>query len=145
MLLAARMLNDAQNANSFEYVQIAQLTAGDQTDVYFQLVDASKNTSVPTTIFDPSGFRYMPAYGAALQVVLKSIDDAKTVTRWAAQPFPLDPSIWRLTLMSTDTLVGTFGLQLTLTEPATPTTPARQTRGYLAQAVQIRGVQNSFC
>lgn len=144
MLLTARMLLDAQNVNSFEYTQVAQMTAGDQTDIYFQLADASKNQ--PGVLgSEPLGFRYMPAAGATLQVVLKSINDAKTVTRYAAQPFAQDGSIWRLTLMATDTIEGTFGLQLLLSEPAVAGSPARVTRGYVAHAVQIRSSQRSFC
>lgn len=140
MLLSARMLNDVGSVNSFEYAQIAQMTTGDQVDIYFQLIDASKNAPVANNFWSPSGLRYVPEAPCTLQVVLKSVDDAKTVTRFASQPWPTqDPSIWRLSMLPTDTLAGTFGLQLLLTEVG------RQTRGYVAQAVQIHGQNPTFC
>ena len=134
------MLNGVGDVNTFQYIQVAQCTSGDQVDIYFQLVDASKNLPLPNDFFSPSGLRFMPAAGSILQVVLKSIDDARTVTRYATQPFALDPSIWRLTLLSSDQLVGTFGLQLTLTQPG-----PLVTRGYLAQAIQIASTNPTFC
>lgn len=140
MLLSARMLNDVGSVNSFEYAQVVQMTTGDQTEVFFQLVDASKNPPIASGFWSPSGLRYMPLAPATLQVVLRSVDDSKTVTRYATQPWPTqDPSIWKLSLLSTDPLEGTFGLQLTLNEGG------RQTRGYLAQALQIQGTHHSFC
>lgn len=139
MLLSARMLNDVGGVNSFDYVQIAQASQGDTVDIYFQLIDASKNQSSPNSVWSPTGLRYMPAAGATLQASLRSIDDAKTVTRFCSQPFVQDPSIWRLSLLASDVLVGTFGLALTLIEGS------RQTRGYLAQAIQLQSQNQSFC
>lgn len=139
MLLSARMLNDVGGVNSFDYVQIAQASSGDTVDIYFQLIDASKNQSSPNSVWSPTGLRYMPAAGATLQASLKSIDDAKTVTRFCAQPFAQDGSIWKLSMLSTDTIAGTFGLTLTLNEGG------KQTRGYLAQAIQLQTQNPTFC
>ena len=119
MLLTARILNGLANVNTFEYGQNFQMTAGEQQDVYFQLVDGAKNP--PTQYFFPQGLRYMPAAGSTLQCVLASIDDGSSVTRYASQPFPTsDPSIWKLTLLSSDRVGGTLA-------PARPAATRRAT------------------
>ena len=67
--------------------------------------------------WNPPGRRYMPASGATLQVTFLSLDSNKQVARTATQPFPTsDPSIWRVQMLSTDGLVGTVNVLLTLTE-----------------------------
>jgi hypothetical protein len=114
MLLSARILNDVANVNNFEYAQVGQFTKGEASSVYFQLIDTTLDGALKG--FEPSGRRYMPATGATLSVVVTSIDDAKRITRVATNPFPEDRSIWRLDFLSTDTIVGTASLQLTLTE-----------------------------
>ena len=133
------MLNDVAGVNSFEYVQVAQATQGDTVDIYFQLVDAGKNQSSPNSFYSPSGLRFVPAAGATLQVVLKSINDAKTINRFASQPYAQDGSIWKLSLLAGDELQGTFGLNLTLTEAG------RVTKGYLAQAIQLQSTNPTIC
>jgi hypothetical protein len=138
MLLTARMLNGCVNANTFEYTQVFQMTSGERQDLYFQLVDASKMP--PTQYFFPAGLRYAPAAGSTLRCTLASIDDAKTLTRFASQPFPAqDTSIWKLSILETDTLAGTFALQLALNEAGI------LRKGSLQQAVQIQAVTGAFC
>jgi hypothetical protein len=138
MQLSARMLNGMANVNTFEYAETIQASEGTEVEIYFQLTDASKMPS--TQYFYPTGLRYMPASGATLQCRLTSIDDSKTVTRYATQPYPTqDPSIWKLTLLSTDTIVGTMALGLTLVEGSVTR------RGTLQGAVQIGSSTQSFC
>lgn len=137
MLLSARILNDVTTVNSFTYGQVHQMSQGEASDVYIQLIDANKNP--PTEYFYPFGLRYVPASGATLQVQLASVDDGKTITRYASQPFPGDPSIWKLSLLATDPLVGTFAMKLTLNEGGSVK------KGSLQQAVQIAGSTQSFC
>jgi hypothetical protein len=138
MLLSARMLNGYADINTFDYAQVHQMTKGEQSAVYFQLVDISKNPS--TQYFFPSGLRYAPQAGATLQCVLASIDNAKGVTRYAAQASPtLDASIWKLTILPTDQIAGTYALQLTLTEGA------MVRKGVLQQALQVIDTSASFC
>lgn len=119
MLLSARILTHVQNVNSFDYAVAAEFTEGDAPIVYFQIVDKSLDKA--TEGFSPAGRRYMPAAGATMTAVIDSLDDAKKITRAASQPFPLDPSIWRVTILTTDILTGTARLLLTLTEGATVT------------------------
>lgn len=139
MLLSARMLSDVNNVNSFDYTTNVSWTVGDTTTVYFQLIDASKN--IPSSMYQPSpaGLRYMPAAGATLSVTLQSIDDDKTITRAASQPFSQDPSIWALSILATDTLSGTFDLQLALTQSSVVT------RGVVNQAVTARPTRRAYC
>lgn len=116
MLLSARILNDVGNVNSFDIADVAEFTAGDPASVYFQLIDSSLDKSIDG--FVPPGRRYMPAVGATLQVVVESLDDAKTITRFAIQPYSQDGSIWRLDFSASDTISGTANLRLRLTEGA---------------------------
>lgn len=106
MILSARFLNSVGSVNDFAYVQQAQFVEGDQLDVYFQLTDLAK----------PGNPRYMPAAGATLSVTVDNIDDAKKITRAAVQPFVLDPSIWKLSIMAIDGIKGTKNLLLNLSE-----------------------------
>lgn len=118
MLLSCRFLNDVQNVNSFEHVNQLECFQGDAVDVYFQLIDASKNK--PDAGFVPSGVRYCPAVSAALSCTFENIDNAKKVTRAASQPFPTsDPSIWLVQMLPSDNIAGgTVGFRLQLTEGA---------------------------
>ena len=130
MLLSCRMLQDVSGVNSFEYAEAAEFTEGDAASVYFQLIDRSKDAR--SSGFVPSGRRYMPAAGATLEVVLDHLDDGKKVTRAASQPYPQDPSIWKLDVMASDKVLGTVTMRLALTEGAVVT------RGSLAAALLVR-------
>jgi hypothetical protein len=129
MLLSARILNNVANVNVFSYDDTARFSEGDAPDIYFQLTDASLDRSADG--FSPGGRRYMPTAGATLQVTLGFIDDTKKVVRAAVQPFPLDPSIWKLTLLTTDKVRGSADLQLKLTEGS------KVTFGVLRQAISV--------
>jgi len=137
MFLGARILTDVANVNSFEYTQTAEATEGDSVDLFIQLVDKSQD--LPNKGFSPAFRRYMPLAGATLQTTLQSIDDAKTVIRWASQPFVQDASIWKITLLATDLLKGTFTLQLALNEAG------KVTRGNVQQAISFTSLSQTFC
>lgn len=119
MLLSVRMLKDVQTVNSFEPDTELNWTEGDSLDIYFQLVDL--NLDRPEQGFYPSGRRYVPAAGATLQCSFECIDNAKTVTRFAVQPFANDGSIWKISILSTDPIRGSPQLRLKLTEGAKTT------------------------
>lgn len=137
MLLSARMLKDVATVNSFEYTQTVQATEGDAVDVYFQLID--KSLDLATEGFSPAGRRYMPSQGATLQVTLQSIDQSKTVVRYATQPFTQDASIFKLSIMATDQLAGGFTMQLALNQGGSVT------RGNVQQAVSMQSLTQAFC
>ena len=142
MLLSGRMLKDVANVNSFEMADTVSMTEGDAIDVYFQLID--KTLDLPQQFYSPAGRRYMPVTGSSLQVVVHSIDDAKSVTRYASQAFTNDGSIWKLTLLPTDQLKGTYTLKLTLTEPQTPS-GTKATRGTIQLALNVESLTSSLC
>jgi hypothetical protein len=119
MKLSAKVLGNVNDVNSWEYQNQAEFSEGDTTSLFLQLVDLSKDRADQG--FNPSGRRYMPEAGALLTVVFDHIDDARKVTRPASQPFPEDPSIWEVAIMSTDTLRGTVNLKLSLNEGGTIT------------------------
>lgn len=129
MKLSARMIQNLTTVNNFGWTDQAQFTQGDTASVYFQLIDDTQDKAVKG--FYPAGRRYVPAAGATLSVKLDNINDAIAITRAAFQPFPLDPSIWQVQVLATDTIVGTCALALTLTEGAVVT------RGRVEAAVEI--------
>lgn len=104
MLLSAKFLVDVADVNDFDYAPSVDFTEGDAFNVYFQLVDTSRD------------LRYMPAVGALLTATIDNIDDAKKIARACTQPFAQDPSIWQLTVFATDPLRGTSNFRLQLTE-----------------------------
>lgn len=134
MLLSARILKDVCDVNSFEADTQASWTEGDQLTLYIQLIDASLDLA--TQGFNPSGRRYIPASGSTLQIVLEDLDDAKKLTRLAAQPFANDGSIWTVSILSTDKIRGSPQMRLTLTEPG------KTTRGILKNAIKIYSTSN---
>jgi hypothetical protein len=121
MLLSARMLNAVASVNIYEAVDNVQYNLGDTVRVYFQLTDASLDLA--SHGFSPAGRRYVPLTGATLQVVLLSIDDGKTVTRFATNAFPSDDrSMWYVDMIPSDTIAGTVELVLNLNESGKLTT-----------------------
>lgn len=128
MLLSARMLNNVSDANSFEYGTQSRFMEGDTPYVYFQLIDVNKDGNLK-----PQGRRYAPTAVATLTVVIKNVDDSKTLTKTATQPFTNDGSIWRFQVSSSDALRGTYSFKLTLTENSGATT----TYGYVTNALSV--------
>lgn len=136
MLLSARILTSVANANVFSHANAAYFTEGDGPSVYFQLIDASLDRADQG--FQPPGRRYMPASAATLQVTIQNIDDAKTLVRYATQPFAADPSIWVLALLSTDTVRGTADMRLKLTEGVVVT------QGVARQVLSVQPLNTSY-
>jgi len=124
MLLSCWMLSGVADQNHFEIVPSLEMSQGDVSDIYFVLSDFSANKTAT-----PPGRRYIAAPGSTLLVVIKDIDNAVTVSKYATRPFVQDGSIWKLSLNAiTDAvaiagLIGTYALKLTLVEPGT-TMPA---------------------
>ncbi len=126
MLLSARVLINVADVNTFEYADEARFTQGDQTYIYFQLIDSEKDKTAKLP-----GRRYTPTAGATLVAVISSIDTAKTYTKVATQPYSGDLSIWRIQVLSTDTVVGTASIKLALTEGSVTT------RGIIRNALSV--------
>lgn len=130
MLLGARFLANVNSVNSYDVIQQVEMAAGDQVDVYLQLVDASLDRSAM-----PPGRRYVPAPVSTLQVVLLNINSTKTYAKTASQPFPTtDPSIWIFSIAATDAVKGTVNVQLVLGEGAVIR------RGLLQAAIRVSPV-----
>lgn len=118
MRLNVTPLDDLEDVNDFRYATEVKATAGDPIDLYFQLSDATKNLS--SHGFNPSGLRYMPIANSTLQVILLNINNRKQFNRFATQPFPQDPSIWKVSVLATDPVSGTISMKFILTEPNGP-------------------------
>jgi hypothetical protein len=138
MILSARMMKDVSGVNNFSYTPTAETVQGNQTDVFFQLVDAG--VDLPTTGLNPPFRRFCPSSVATLQVTFKSIDNAVTVCRFASPAFlTQDTSVWKLTIFATDNLVGTYTMFLKLTDGSTITL------GVCQMALQVLGLRQSVC
>lgn len=116
MQLTLRLLDDAQNVNSWEPVTDLVVAAGDPQAIFFQVV--VNNPKRNAACGPVENMRYMPEAGATMSVVLDNIDVAKKVTKVAVQPFATDGSIWRVDLTSQDStkLAGTVSVSFALTE-----------------------------
>ena len=132
MLLSAKLLDSVASVNLFQNVKQIRCFEGDAPCLYFMLID--RNLDRPEEGYSPAGRRYIPAAGATLSVVLDNLDDARKVTRAATQPYPQDPSMWAVQLLTTDTPRGTVNFKLTLTEPGSP---VKITRGIVLAALCI--------
>ena len=116
MLLDVRFLNDVSSVNSFDYIDYVEFYGGDTQVIYLQLVNASVDKA--SAGFSPAGRRYMPAALSNVSVTFRNLDDSKVVTRFATQPFALDPSIWSIPILASDTFSGTVSVNLVLIEGA---------------------------
>ena len=114
MRLYAYPLNDVNDVNSFEIERQIEITEGDIVTFYFQIIDKSVWKD-----HNPLGRRYIPADVASLSITMKSIDSDETITADATQPFSEDLSIWSVDLDTEDTVAGTYGMSLELTEGQT--------------------------
>ena len=127
MLLSAKILNNVANVNTFDISAQTTFTEGDLPTIYLQLIDSQSKLS-----------RYIPSTGATLVVTFKHVDNAKTFTKIATNPFPGDTSIWAFTFTSLDNVKGTINLQLTLTEGAVVT------RGLVNTAILVQPFNSAF-
>lgn len=127
MLLSARMLNNVNGANSFSEDLQTRFTEGDRPTIYLQLVD--KQSSL---------HRYLPATGASLSVVITNVNNSKTYTKTAINPYPNDTSIWSFQMLSTEEIKGSISLRLVLTEGAVIT------YGLVRDALLIQPFNASF-
>lgn len=114
MKLSARPLIDVQGKNDFIPATEMEIFKGDATTFYFQLLDMEKNLAAHG--WNPPGLRYIPAAGATLNVTFLSVDTAKQFLRAATKPFAEDTSIWAVSILASDPLVGTVAMKLALTE-----------------------------
>lgn len=94
------LLDRVLDVNNFQPVNELHLIRGNQSTLYFQIVDWQ---SFKDCI--ESYKRVMPQ-GANIEVKVTflDIDEAFTVERMASQPFPDDRSIWSVEVLSTDQL-----------------------------------------
>lgn len=127
MLLSAKLLNNVSGVNSFTVSEQTHLTEGDTPIFYLRLVD--KNSTLE---------RYVPEDGATLSVIIKSVNDIKTYTKIATNPFPNDTSIWAFQMLSTEPLKGSVSLQLILTEGTVVT------RGAVKDALLIHSFNSAY-
>lgn len=99
MRLSARPLKNVHSLNSFSYANqlfvSAEAGEAEATDLFVQIVD-----------LDQEGIRYMPSSGAVLTAIFPALDDEDNVSRIAVQPFPQDPSIWRIPMLAGDMVSG---------------------------------------
>ncbi len=110
MLLSLQPLDQVSDVNTWRRVHAWEFNQGDAPTLYFQLVDAGRDTS--SDGFSPwQGRRYVPASGSMLWLVVHNVNDAFKLYKVARQPFPLqDPSIWSVTIQPGDFQAQTAGV-----------------------------------
>lgn len=97
MRLSAKLIKNYANVNSFSYMDQWIIRAGEPSDLYFQLIDLDQN-----------GIRYLAGIGSGnqpvvVQVTFPSIDDAAVLLITATQPDANDSSIWKVSILATQT------------------------------------------
>lgn len=114
MRLGFRVLDSSSLLNNLQYLNQRIIYPGETTDIYVQLVDLN-------TVTDKSqwGTRWMPAVGATLSAKINSVNDLFTLSKTLTQPFAQDSSIWKFSLLATETAnMAGINMDLTLTEGA---------------------------
>jgi hypothetical protein len=108
MRLSAKIIKNYVNVNSFDYDSQWNVRAGEANQLYFQLVD-----------LDNDGLRYMPAgTPVGVSVTFPNLDTSLVVTAIATKPSALDPSIWMVSLSSTQ-VPSTGNVKFEFTEATT--------------------------
>lgn len=132
MFLTAKILKNVQNVNAYSLTSQWTMRQGNPATVYFQLADNEQ----PDAKGEP--LRYMPAAGATVSATFSSITAANVVNKIATQPFSQDPSIWSISINSTDKIAeGNF--TFLLTEGSTVRTAS------VANAIVVQSGNPSYC
>lgn len=116
MRLNAKILKNVANVNSWSYANQAAVQEGQANEIYFQLVDYDQIPGNDKSVALPdSPLRYMPQGTVIdLSASFDSIDSAQKMTVVGQQPFPQDPSIWKISLLATQVpKSGNFQIKLT--------------------------------
>ncbi len=101
-MLSIKPIKNYQNINSFEYATEWAIWGGNAQSIYLQIVD-----------LDQDGLRYIPQGTFTLSATFPSLDTQ--VVKNAIQVSVLDPSLWRIDLLSTDD-ISSGSLFFTLVE-----------------------------
>jgi hypothetical protein len=113
-MISVRILDAVGGQNIFGYTTELKMAYGDTTYLYLQLFDPAINPA--SEGFNPGGLRYIPATGATMNVTFLSLDATKQFSRAATNPFAGDTSIFRVSILATDPLIGTVSLKIVLNE-----------------------------
>ena len=110
MNFAVRLLDNVCNVNDFQEVETIELIRGNPYTLYFRVVQPNK-----------SNLRYIPATPPAATglVKFKHLEDGKSVSRAASNPFPEDTSVWSVPILPTDE-IQFDSMTFRLTEGTTP-------------------------
>jgi len=129
--LSAKILKNVDSVNAFQYTENwvvrSENGAGENTSLYFQLVD-----------LDRDQLRYIPATGDSLIVTFPSIDDAAVIQVIASFPYSEDRSIMKIDLLSTQ-LPSSGAVRFALTESG-------NTKKFAVQAaIQVEMINSGSC
>lgn len=132
MFLTAKILKNVQGVNGYSVTTNWLLRQGNPATIYFQLADGEQ------TDLKGEPLRYMPVAGATVSATFSSIIPSNTVSKIATQPFPLDTSIWSISINSTDKIAqGNFAF--TLTEGSVVRTAS------VPNAIIVESLNPSYC
>lgn len=94
MNFAVRLLDNVCNVNDFQEVETIELIRGNPYTLYFKVVQPNKDNLRYIPVSTP-----IPATGLAK---FKHLEDGKSISRAATNPFPEDTSIWSIPILPTD-------------------------------------------
>lgn len=128
MRLYAKPIKNFANINQFDYATEWNVRKDEDNSLYFQLVD-----------LDQDGLRYLPTDPSySVVVTFPSLNTAGTLVKSAVQASPLDNSIWRVDLSSTE-VPFSGNVQFALTEGT------KVRRFSLIDGIVVEGVDNGGC
>ena len=133
MFLDGTMLSNVQSVNSFLRANQVSVRVGNPGTLYLQLTDGDQT--------DMNGYslRYTPAAGATMTITVDNISGSNNlINRAASQPYTQDPSVWSVTILSTDVLRN-GNLYGTLTEGAVVRTFV------IENALSVQSSNQEFC
>jgi hypothetical protein len=126
--LYAKPIKNFANINQFDYATEWNVRKDEDNSLYFQLVD-----------LDQDGLRYLPTDPSySVVVTFPSLNTAGTLVKSAVQASPLDNSIWRVDLSSTE-VPFSGNVQFALTEGT------KVRRFSLIDGIVVEGVDNGGC
>jgi len=133
MFLDGSMLVNVQSVNSFQRANQVSVRSGNPGTLYLQLTDGDQTDANGISL------RYMPNAGATMTITVDNISGTNNlINRVASQPFTQDPSIWSVSILSTDVLRN-GNLLGTLTEGSTVRTFV------IENALSVQSNNQEFC
>lgn len=141
MRLSAKILKNVNNVNSWIYTTQTYMSEGQVNELYIQIVDLDQSVlpNEKSKAFPEYPIRYISnATVLGVQAVFPSIDDDQEYVIDGVQPFSYDRSIWKFTLLSTQT-PKSGNIRILLTEDGVTKTLSAK------NAIAVESLETGMC